>query len=209
MESILNYLAPFDCLVCGTEGLLICDRCWSDTWPVAKQGIPVELDEDSLVTVWAVTLYTGVAKALVHHMKINCQRQACRIIARAIHEHTPTLLPDTIVSSVPTATRRVRERGFDHGQLIAREFARLRGFQYKVTLRRYGQAKQAGANTAARQQHTVRAYQMIPGLILDGPLLIIDDVITTGQTLHAVTTVLRAGGVKQVTAAVFARTVQG
>jgi predicted amidophosphoribosyltransferase len=104
---------------------------------------------------------------------------------------------------------RIRERGFDHSALIAKEFARLRGLPYQPLLTRNGRTKQAGATKIQRVQQIQGVYLPRPrASIKDRHILVIDDVTTTGATLIEVANVLRAAGAKNLDALVFAQTIQ-
>lgn len=220
-EAIFNVIAPYDCLMCSAEGTLVCAWCWPEIFEVAAEecfschkaspgaavcnhcrvGAPLQ-------HVWVVTPYRGGARALVRRMKIDCYRQACTIIARAMHESVPTLSPGMVVTSVPTAGARIRERGFDHSRLIAEEFARARSLPYRPLLVRYGRTKQAGASKSERLRQIIGNYQAYGIMPRDLPVLVIDDVTTTGATLSEVAKVLRQAGVRSVDALVFAQTIK-
>jgi len=195
MEWFWNVLAPYNCLGCGQEDRLVCENCWAYLFTPSEQTD----------FCWAATTYSGLAKNLVHAMKVDARRQACLLIAKALHERAPAC-PGVIVTSVPTASARIRERGFDHGLIIAQEFARLREQPYQSLLIRHGRTKQAGASKNIRQAQIKSAYQLksTPGLVGLG-ILIIDDVTTTGTTLGEIKKLLYAAGATNVNAIVFAR----
>ena len=204
-EAIFDVIAPYDCLECGTEGLLVCEHCWAHLFSEP----PISAPSPGLGRCVVTTSYHGLAKALVHCMKVDAQRQACRLIARAMHQSAPRLSLAVCITSVPTAPARIRERGFDHGALIAREFARLRGLPYRPLLIRRGRAKQAGASRAQRAVQLKGAYQSNTKTAIKGQhILVIDDVTTTGATLVEVASVLKSAGAGQVDALVFAQTIQ-
>lgn len=219
-EKVFNALAPYDCLLCTTEGQLVCDWCWPEAFEViprrcfiCRSSTPhgevcsscrpgVFLDH-----VWVITPYRRAAKVLVRRMKIHAQRQACQLIARAMHESAPHI-SGVVVTSVPTAAARIRERGFDHGRLIAEEFAHLRQLPYRQLLVRLGRAKQAGASRAERQTQIKGVYQPRGSTDIKGlSVLLIDDVTTTGATMIEVAKVLRRAGAVMVNGLVFAQTV--
>lgn len=219
-EAIFDLIAPYDCLVCSAEGTLVCNWCWPEMFEIAPEECfrchrtsPLAAvcrscrQYTSLQHVWVVSPYRGGARELVRHMKIDAYRQACALIARAMHESTPILPSDTVITSVPTARARIRERGFDHSRLIAEEFARARSLPYRQLLVRYGRAKQAGATKAERLQQISGRYQAYGRLPTTQPVLIIDDVTTTGSTLTEVAKVLTQAGCTTVNALVFAQTV--
>lgn len=113
---------------------------------------------------------------------------------------------DYLVVPVPTATERVRQRGFDHARLLAKKVAEQLNLELAMPLRRYGQANQIGARRAQRLRQQEGVYQINDARKVAGRnVLIIDDVVTTGATLRAVTKVLRRAGAKHVDALVFAK----
>lgn len=112
---------------------------------------------------------------------------------------------DTIITYVPTATSRVRIRGYDQTKLIAEEFARIRGLSCRRLLVRIGQARQVRSTRAQRAAQAAGNYIAVPGTTLDGTVVLIDDIITTGATLGSAAKVLKKVGVKHVLGAVFAQ----
>lgn len=219
-EAIFDLIAPYDCLMCSAEGTLVCAWCWPEMFEIApeecfvchKSSIDAAVCPQCRITtplghVWVVSPYRGGARALVRRMKIDAYRQACTIMARAMHESAPPLR-NVVVTSVPTAASRIRERGFDHSRLIAEEFARMRQLPYRQLLMRHGNAKQAGASKTKRLQQISGSYQVYGAVPTDQQILIIDDVTTTGATLTEVAKVLRQAEAKDINGLVFAQTVR-
>ncbi len=201
LNKILNLIAPYDCLGCRAEGDLICQDCWPHLFTTVSR----EHTKSTPIEYSAATAYNGFAKLLVHAMKIDCQRPACLLIAKAMHERLPQMPRDYIVTSVPTAPARIRERGFDHTHLIAHEFARLRGLKYERLLVRHGRAKQAGASKAQRTQQIQGVYQIHPSYSGRRPIVVVDDVITTGATINEIFKLLHQTDAVAFRAIVFAK----
>jgi ComF family protein len=111
-----------------------------------------------------------------------------------------------LVVAVPTATGRIRHRSFDHSSYLARGIARELGFNHMNALTRIGQTRQVGAERSIRLKQAHGNYIVkYPNLITDRNILLIDDVVTTGATLRAVTKAIRAAGAAQIDALVFAK----
>jgi predicted amidophosphoribosyltransferase len=114
------------------------------------------------------------------------------------------LVPDLdglVVTWAPTSDARRRERGFDQAELLARAVARRRGLPVMALLRRRPGPAQAGRGVGDRWAH--------PGFVArrrwSGPVLLLDDVATTGATLSAAAGALRAAGVPAVHGLVVAK----
>ena len=156
--------------------------------------------------VWVATEYEGAAKDLVHKFKFERAKSAAKIIAQYLDERLPYIKPDVVVTHLPTATARARVRGYDQGELIAREFAALRGLLFLPLLARSGQSRQVGASRKQRLMQLEQSFMPVKvAFIKRAHILLIDDVLTTGATLETAAKVLKLAGAKSINAAVFAQ----
>ncbi|HSX32556.1 MAG TPA: phosphoribosyltransferase family protein [Candidatus Saccharimonadales bacterium] len=154
--------------------------------------------------VFAATAYDGSAKELIHRLKFGRAQAAALDIARVMTRRIPRGV-DWLVVHVPTASTRIRARGYDQAQRIAREVARQLGVPYLPMLVREGAQRQLGQSRKTRQQQMRSAFRVIHRASLQGKhVLLIDDVLTTGATCEAAATVLKDAGAARVSAAVFA-----
>ncbi|MDX1765653.1 MAG: phosphoribosyltransferase family protein [Candidatus Saccharimonadales bacterium] len=145
-------------------------------------------------------------KRLLAKFKFERQRAAARILAQLLDDRLPYFKQKPLVTFVPTATSRVRQRGYDHSRLLAEELAKLRGWKCLRLLARAGQSRQVGSLRRARKKQLAGAYRAIrKQLIKNQEILIIDDISTTGATLNETARVLRRAGARQVNAALIAR----
>lgn len=153
--------------------------------------------------MWVTTEYDGLARQLLHMYKFQRARAAAQTIAQAIADTLPYLPTGTVISYVPTATKRMRVRGYDHAELVAREVAQLKQLPFRRLTTRLTQSRQVGATRAVRLKQLEGAFAIVDDVPRE--VLIIDDVVTTGATLEAVATLLRQHGARHVSAAVFAQ----
>lgn len=221
IELFLRTIAPFDCLVCGAEGSLVCSacrpafgvRCPSRCFRCLKQTVDFRVCASCRPTVglnrvYTVYPYDGFAKLLVKEFKFNGKRSAAHDIAAFMCQVTPQLPSSTIVVYVPTAAARVRARGYDHAKLLASAYASQVGAANLPALRRINQHRQLGATRAERFVHMKDAYSAVNNKSIQGAdILLVDDVITTGATLSSAARILRAAGASHVSAIVFAQTI--
>ncbi|MDB5184871.1 MAG: putative Phosphoribosyltransferase [Candidatus Saccharibacteria bacterium] len=200
LDSLLAIIAPHDCLGCATEGVLLCQNCRRQIVPAPAIAIP----PGPLDAVIATTRYNGLAKELVHRLKFSGSQAAAREMAGLFPIHL--LPPGALVMPVPTATSRIRQRGYDQAALLARHLARAGGMPYRSCLRRRGQQHQVGASRQQRLAQLARAYRVVHAERLVGTtVVIVDDVMTTGATLQAAAAVLKQAGASRVEAMVFAQ----
>ncbi len=150
--------------------------------------------------------YDGAVKRLIRAYKFERVRAAYQPLAQAISDNLPYLPSDTIVVPIPTASSRVRRRGYDHAQLLAREVARMHNWEYQRLLRRRHGDRQVGSTRSERMKQAAGAFELSGPLDLESVnILLIDDVTTSGATLMAAAQLLSKAGAKQVNAAVAAK----
>jgi ComF family protein len=197
---MLSKLAPHDCLGCGAEGGLLCAACLSALPPAPKLAAA----GSALDSVSAAVLYGDTAKKLVWRLKSGGAQEAAGIMAAKM---VPLLAGNKrpVLVSVPTATTRVRQRGYDQAYLLARALARKAGLPWMKCLVRMGQAHQVGASREQRQRQLSSAFRVVQQrFVQGGHLVLIDDVVTTGSTLEAAAKILKEAGAARVDALTFA-----
>jgi len=157
-----------------------------------------------LYAVQAATVYGGIGKDLVGRLKFSGARAAALTVAGAM---SGLDLPATcVIVPVPTATSRVRLRGYDQSVLIAKALARQTNREYVPCLRRIGQQRQVGASRTQRLQQMEQSFLVWDTSPLQGrQVVLVDDVMTTGSTLESAAAIVKAAGAKRVEAMVFAR----
>jgi len=222
-DPLIALLAPHECLSCGSEGRLVCadcrpqltlpdKRCYKCNKPGSNMATCAVCRRDTpLTSVQAATRYTGVSKELVHKLKFGRAGSAATEIADIIADRLGldrgmAAYGDIVLVHAPTATSRVRQRGYDQSRLVARALSRRSGIPCYRLLLREGQRRQIGSDKAARRSQMQNAYHaLLPQRIRGKHVLLVDDVCTTGSTLEAAAAVLKRYGARQVDGIVFAK----
>lgn len=108
---------------------------------------------------------------------------------------------------VPISPARLRGRGFNQALEIARILGKSRGIRLSRTMRRRSGAdtpQSSLSDTAARRANVADAFEARTAI--DGHVAIVDDVVTTGATVHAMARCLRRAGAQRVDVWAIART---
>lgn len=225
LDSVIGWIAPPTCLICGMEGGALCWSCSKNRIiPYGERCFGCGVASPAARTcercspsaprhVWISTNYENAGSELIKLYKFGQQRTAAESLTSLMVEtllafnDVPALMNlDYLVVSVPTATTRIRQRGFDHSAHLARNVAHKLDCGYMNALTRLGQSRQVGAERSVRLNQPADNYLVrYPNLVAGKNILLIDDVVTTGATLRAVTKVLRAAGAARVDALVIAK----
>ena len=209
--SFLDLLFPLRCLGCGREGSLICSSC-CQSLPRIKQpfcqrcGTP--LSEGNLCPtcishpltidgIRSVFLFGGTIRLAIHQLKYRHIKAMAAPLGELLADYLRSYpLPGEVVVPVPLHPKRVRERGYNQASLLAIEMGKLTGLPADEgsLLRIRDTVTQARTASAAERRSNVRdAFVCRQGLHGE-KILLIDDVCTTGATLDACATALRAAG---------------
>ena len=154
--------------------------------------------------VFVATEYIDVYEDLVHAYKFDVRRQAAEpiatIMSRIKVDNAVLLCP------LPTASARIRERGFDHTKLLTRQLRKITGQSFTAALKRRSNTRQLGATRTQRMRQLQDEFFVEDAAPVKGAhVLLIDDVITTGASLAAAAKTLKESGAKKVDALVFAQ----
>jgi ComF family protein len=97
------------------------------------------------------------------------------------------------------------QRGFDQTELLARGLAKKLNLPYQKTLKRRRYTKtQAQLSKTDRQKNLHQAFAALRQA-QDKNILLIDDVATTGSTLHQAALALKKSGAANITCLVIAK----
>lgn len=146
--------------------------------------------------------YDELSKRLVHKLKFERAAAASEVISAQIGEVVPLLPESIVVCYIPTASKRVRIRGYDQSRLIADGLSRGRGWSRKALMKRIGSSRQVGSDRKTRLAQMKGAFRVTQAKMPEHVLLV-DDVLTTGATVESAAEILKKSGVKTIDAVVF------
>lgn len=207
-DTLLDLFFPPKCPFCGTlleKGDLLCPNCRRDLpWlKGAAAEHPVELTEGCV----SVLRYQDKVRTAIHAYKFGGKRG---------RSHTfGVLLTDTIreagysadVISYPSiSAKRLRKRGYDQAELLAREVGNALKIPVLRTVRKEHRPAQSGISDGAeRRANLLGAYTAVePERFRGKTVLLVDDVLTTGATLSECAKTLRLAGAERIVCATLA-----
>lgn len=221
-SRLLSLLVPPTCWVCGApapEAGPLCAACrrtlpWlpEDCCPRCalpahgRGGCPAA--RQAFDGARSVVAYEGVASAAVRALKDRGGvRLAAMMGAQLAASLPPEFLRGARIVPVPAHPVRRRVRGFDPAALLAAEVAARcdRPLDADLLRRRGWRGRQRGASRAERLAAGRLAIELRRPIPPPAVAALVDDVHTTGATLHACAMALRTGGCERVVALTWAR----
>ncbi len=203
INALLNIIAPHYCYACGEVGSVLCGNCAYD---IISESYAKCLECEkpathslcsgckgsvSYVDAYCVGERTGSIKEILDGYKFERQLDAAQPLARLLDEAVPHLPPDCIITTIPTDPAHIRVRGYDHAAELGRRFAMLRELSYVPLLSRKRYDAQRGASKAARARQVEGVFEA-RRLTVSHPILLVDDIYTTGATIREAAKVLAA-----------------
>ncbi|MDO8536841.1 MAG: ComF family protein [bacterium] len=156
--------------------------------------------------------YGAVMKSLIHGLKFRFIKKAAEPLGKFLIRYTEGLsLPvqKFVVVPIPLSGTRLRERGFNQSELVAKIFADHfnLALETKLLLRVKNTKPQSETrNLVERKENIKECFAVITPEYLRGKnIILIDDVTTSGATLFEAAKVLKSAGVRKILALTVAK----
>jgi len=189
----VSVVAPPFCPACGhpyygeMEGTRLCPHC-EGLAPAYREGR-------------TAVLLKGPARTLVHELKYHRGLHVLRDMGEYFRRapHVLELARGAVLVPVPLHPRKERERGYNQSALLAAELARVAGGGARVVpllRRRVDTDSQTHHDRRERRANLKNAFALARGAGFHPPhpLILVDDVFTTGSTLNSCALTLRRAG---------------
>jgi competence protein ComFC len=180
------------CEACGDIARVLCVKCQTQLFAMVQP--------DSDLAVVAVA-YEGIARRLILNLKYHNRRQVVSVLVELLAQRVMQRIPNIatvcdVVTWAPTSTARVRRRGHDQSELLARRLAKVLDVPCRRLLIKTSTNVQTGASREERLRGSVFSARKLG---VNSHVMVVDDVVTTGTTLRCAADALRKAGVCQVT----------
>lgn len=235
-RALLDLVYPPLCLSCETavrDADALCGRCFARLRAISAPycpilGLPFEVSlGPHAVSAEAIAepppfrrarsavLYNEVARKVVGRLKYGDRPELARFCGGLMVRAGADLFAgDPVIVPVPLHRRRHFERRYNQSAELARIVGRSTGLGVEPGLARRTRRtrQQVGLTAEARERNVAGAFAIDPqavGRLAGRGVIIVDDVITTGATVKALTRAFQRAGVEHVDVLSFARVVTG
>ena len=211
LERLLDIVLPPRCGGCHLPGSWLCEICRRRMRrlqePLCRRcGAELESSRAAcsckgrlraLTRLRSAVAYEGPVESAVHRFKYQGWRRLAAPLAYLLAERVVVEgLAATMVVPVPLHAARERQRGFNQSELLAVELKRALALRAPAghLVRIRPTVPQVGNDRLHRWQNVQGAFEWRGAPLKGRPIMVVDDVATTGATLEACASALRAAG---------------
>ena len=196
LSNLLDILFPRTCPMCEgyIEAAFLCEKCIQSLPRTEQATLRQNSTEEVVGTRAAAYLFyekDHPIQQLIHRMKYADQpRIGYQLGRQAAIEMQYTDFFDEIelIIPIPLHPRRLRERGYNQSEYIARGISEVTGIPVDTThvMRVRHTPQQAMQSGEERKQNVADAFAVIhPEQLYRKHILIVDDLVTTGETMRS------------------------
>lgn len=203
LNSLLDLIYKKRCYICKSSkySLKICPECYEklEFYPIGANRI---IDG---VNIYVSGYYTKELQKLIRGLKYHKQKELSYYLAKFMYEYFSKLNElkgkDFLLVPVPLHRNRIKKRKYNHMELVCEELSKFSGFEtnFKLIKRIKDTKPQYKLSRNERLKNLSGAFEVDSSYISDKPVLILDDICTTGSTFEEMIRALQSAGVKDIT----------
>lgn len=224
-DAVLDLIFPKLCAGCGEEGAFLCTVCRekmifsAPSCPICSRRnfdgvLCLSCQEKSgLRRFFAPFSYREeLVRDLIHVFKYEgvygLAGEFADVICKFLSFYGVHVSGEFVLTPVPLHRARLRERGFNQSELLAKKLAERLNCKTALPLRRRRVTEQQidMASYEKRRENMAGAFEVAkPKAVKDKTIILVDDVSTSGATIYECARVLREAGARTVWAIVIAK----
>ena len=189
LSGLQSLVFPSACVMCDRSAETICMNCeqqWSSTPHLIRfNDVPTS----------SVIAYSSQVSSVVLKAKEDGNRAARRLIAETLYKSVDLIVKrdpqqPVLLVPIPSSRKAIRERGESFLHPIVKnviKFAHSESRDWiwrEILIHKKRVRDQAGLNSYERSQNLRGVFSVRDGVFADRPIIVVDDVVTTGSTLR-------------------------
>lgn len=163
------------------------------------EGKRAECKVDFADTCISPLSYRGTVPEAVRRFKFGggraCASAFAVLVAQCVRDHSP--VEADLITWAPVSKQRLRERGYDQAELLARRMGEHLELPVMPLLNKHRHTGPQSElkSDSARRANALGAYALLPESRVEGKrILLVDDIVTSGATLSECCRILKQAG---------------
>lgn len=201
LASLLDLIYRKKCYFCGKSkySIKMCPDCYDDLGFNNFQANRII----NGINVYSCGVYSKNLQKLIRGLKYHRQKELAYYLAKFMSEYFEKINGNRNfqVIPVPLHKNRIKKRKYNHMELIAEEFCKITNNTYNPNLiERIKDTKpQYKLNRQQRMKNLSNAFCVDKNSDLHLPVLLIDDICTTGSTFEEMINTLKSNDIEDIT----------
>lgn len=194
IKQLLDWLYHENCYFChkNANDSLICDKCYNSI----DINDYYQIKKIYNIKVFSATKYENKIKKLIRALKYHDKKKLAFPMANLMYKYWQKLEFDNIdyeIVPVPLFYKRQKQRKYNHVTLIADELSKLTGYTIneKIITRVKNTKPQYKLSKIEREKNLENAFEVDLNYYHGKPLLIIDDICSSGATVKEIINTLK------------------
>ncbi len=200
IEAFLDLIYKKKCYFCKSSkySLKMCPSCYNEL--SYSDFCPNRIING--VNIYACGIYEKILQKLIRGLKYHKQRELAFYLAKFMYDYWVNINDKREFQVVPTPLHknRIKKRKYNHMELVAEEFCKLNGYTLNCELiKRIKDTKpQYKLSRKERLSNLSDAFEVNISKDQGKPVLILDDICTTGATFEEMINVLHKNGITDI-----------
>lgn len=209
IKEILNKLFDFiykkRCYFCNKS--IECVKMCSDCYNELTHNDLKSNREILGVKIYSAGVYEKNLQKMIRGIKYHRQKELAYYMAKFMWEYFSDIMTSQNMEQtfqvvpIPLHKKRQKQRGYNHMELVATEFCNLSGFEpnYSLVKRIKPTKPQYKLPYSKKMENLKGAFLADKTKLIDKPVLIIDDICTSGATFTSIIKELQSKGITDIT----------
>ncbi len=202
LSKIWEWIFPPRCLFCAERKAVNEDHLCKDCANIPTERVYRffaihERRRAYTLECRATMRYRGAFRSTLHRFKFRNETYLAKPLAKQLSYAIDRDRTYDCITAVPVSAERLKERGYDQSELLAKELSKLTGIPYRAQLtKKIHNRTQHNLPSADRERNVRGVYAAAECTGLR--ILLVDDIVTTGATVRECARVLYRAGADDV-----------
>ena len=201
LKILLDFIYNRSCYFCNNsrEDTVFCQKCYKSV-----EFLPFRhysfIGKNKL---YSASCYDGIVKKLIRAVKFHNKTELADFQAKLMYDYWESIGEserEYTVVPVPMFFSKARKRKYNHMDLVGEKFCELTGYKLNKTslIRNRETQPQFKLSVKEREKNLKDAFSVVDKNIKE-PVLLIDDISTTGTTLKEIIKALNSNNIYDIT----------